>query len=74
MSQYQKRPPVATKQGRYKAPKTRCEHCSGVLRLKGAGDVNGGKSWKCRKCGRRKWEYQMPKPPTPLVPQKLNIR
>lgn len=51
----------------------KCPHCANEMRLRGASDANGGRSWKCKnkKCGRTAWEHVMPKPPVPVVPVSL---
>jgi hypothetical protein len=47
---------------------TRCEHCGGSLRMRGAVDSCGHVRCKCRKCGRTIWSRKDVKPPIPLVP------
>jgi hypothetical protein len=48
--------------------KTRCAHCGGLLRTRGAVGHAGHLRWKCRKCGRTVWIRPDFKPPIPLVP------
>ncbi len=48
--------------------RTRCEHCGGQLRPRGAVGHAGHLRWKCRKCGRTVWVRPDFKPPVPIVP------
>jgi len=49
----------------------RCPHCGNEMCARGASDVMGGTSWKCRnkKCGRTIWERKQFVVPEPVVPQ-----
>lgn len=47
--------------------RTRCEHCGGSLRTRGAVGHAGHLRWKCRKCGRTMWVRPNFKPPVPIV-------
>jgi len=48
--------------------KTRCAHCGGQLKPRGAVGNAGHLRSKCRKCGRTVWTRPEYKIPTPLVP------
>jgi ribosomal protein L37AE/L43A len=48
--------------------RTRCEHCDGLLRARGALGSAGHLRWKCRKCGRTVITRPDFKPPVPIVP------
>jgi tRNA(Ile2) C34 agmatinyltransferase TiaS len=54
----------------------KCSYCGGKLKARGASDSSGGKSFKCRSCGRTHWEWVIPVPPTPLVyeERRKNVR
>lgn len=63
---------VKKKREREMSPHSRkCPHCSGEMKCRGASDVSGGISWKCKskKCGRTSWERRHPRPPIPLAPK-----
>lgn len=51
----------------------KCPYCSNEMKCRGASDVAGATSWKCRnkKCGRTSWVRKNPSPPTPLVATSL---
>lgn len=48
--------------------KTRCEHCGGPLKPRGAVGCVGHLRWKCRRCGRTVWTRPDYKIPVPICP------